>query len=277
MSKGEWAGDEAIWQTISPPMIPTAEDVALILRACQAVLSRTAPPRVLVLGVTPALVDAGWPSGAEIHAVDYDQAMIDLLWLPRENAHCHCARWQEMPFADDHFDLVVGDCSFNALPSLADYPAVLREIVRVKRADAPVIARFFMQSDPRDTLAGLRRDADGRLAGLSSPAKRLLIAIAAAAADASLNLRDVPLRIAERCGPLEEYLAALGQSPAEISRAVRTYASGQHLNYPSSQQILEQFGPFFDEVELAFPAYDAGANCPTVHGRQANGAGSAKG
>jgi hypothetical protein len=221
-------------------------------------------PRVLVLGVTPALVDLPWPMRAEVHAVDYDQAMIDMLWRPGSGRHCHRARWQEMPFPDGFFDLVVGDCSFNALPAPDDYADVLREIGRVRRAAAPLVVRAFVQSEPRLTLAGLASNADTVLAGLRTAEVRLLIAIAAAKADGTLHFTDIPGRIREEWGDVEDYLAALGHLPADIERTKSLFVLDQRLNYPTEHELAERFAPWFGRVEFAYPDYAVGRNCPNM-------------
>jgi len=265
MSNSNWGMDEQIWRTGAPPYIPTAQDVGLVQRACPpAIMAADSAPRILVLGVTPALVAAPWPERSEIHAVDYDQVMIDLHWEPAENRQCHLARWQALPFPDRHFDLVVGDGSFNSLPALDAYDEVLRELARVRRPGAPVIARFFMQAEPRRPLADLPREALTLFAGWSSTAKRMAVVIAAAQDDASLYFCDIPGRIAEQWGDVDEFLAALGQTPAEIERAKQTYAMPQHVNHPTRGQIRGCLEPHFSSVEFNFPAYDIGAQCPIV-------------
>jgi hypothetical protein len=265
MTENNWGTDEEIWQTISPPMIPSVQDVELVRRSCPPeLMDLAAAPRILVLGVTPALVDAGWPARAELHAVDYDPAMIELLWKPRASAQCHCAHWQAMPFSDGYFDLVVGDCSFNALPGLQEYDAVLREIARVKRPIAPLVARFFMQPEPRLTLALLQEYASSKFAGFGAAAMRLMVAFAASAPDGSLEFRDIPTRIREQWGSVDEYLAAIGQSPDAIARANKTYLIDQRLNYPDRHQILLHLEPYFREISFNRPNYDCGEFCPIV-------------
>lgn len=263
MTKSEWGTDEGIWQTIQPPMIPVEEDVRLLEQACPPeLLHEDAAPRMLVLGVTPALIEAPWPKGSELHAVDYDQVMIDLLWRPGEGRYCHCARWQEMPLPDGYFDLVIGDCSFNALPAVDEYAAVLREIARVAKPGAPVVARFFMQSDPPLTVPGVIEQVSGELAGCSTTVARLLLAIAAAGGDGSLRFGDIPDLVAEQWGDPDAYLACLGHDAAGIERAKTILESDQRLNYPSEAQIRREFAPYFAQVTFAYPEYDAGRYCP---------------
>jgi ubiquinone/menaquinone biosynthesis C-methylase UbiE len=223
-----------------------------------------ASPRVLILGVTPALIGAPWPAEAEVHAVDYDQVMIDTHWTPREGAHCYCLRWEELPFPVAHFDLVVGDCSFNALPGLDHYDHVLKEITRVMKPSARLVARFFMQSDPRLTLGYVANHVEDRFASYSAAAMRLLIPLAASADDGALHSLRIEERIREEWGDVDEFLSALRQSGDDMERAKRTFAFDQRLNYPDRHDIVRIFGAYFGEISFAFPDYECGEFCPTV-------------
>jgi ubiquinone/menaquinone biosynthesis C-methylase UbiE len=265
MSKTKWGTDTVIWPTLQPPYVPSPRDIELAMAACpEGLLAAASAPRILVLGVTPALAAAPWPERSELHVVDFDPAMIEVQWRQREGAQCHCAFWQEMPFPDAHFDLVIGDCSFNALPSLDDYAEVLREIARVRRPAAPLVCRYFMQPEPRLSLAGLLDGAAGEIAGHSATAKRLLILTAAAQADGRLYFRDVPRRMSEQWSEVDDYLAAIGMTPGESERAKLTYEFDQYLTFPSRLQIEQRLAEQFSAIEFAFPDYDCGALCPTV-------------
>lgn len=265
MGATEWGTDVEVWSKISPPFIPTEQDIGLILDACMSALeSRSRALRILVLGVTPALIDARWPSLSEVHVVDYDRAMIDAHWQPRGQTSCHCARWQEMPFPDGHFDVVVGDCSLNALPRIDDYQEVLREIARVSRPSAPFVARFFMQPEPRLSLAGLPLDAEREFVAWSPLGRSLLVPIAASERDGSLCISDIPRRIADEWGELDGFLVALGQPPEDRALLAQIYQFEQHLNFPSRDQILKELEPWYREISFAYPAYDCGTLCPVV-------------
>jgi hypothetical protein len=264
MTETTWGTDADIWPDLPPPYVPSARDLELIREACRpGLLDAAASPRILVLGVTPGLVHAPWPVGSETHAVDYDQVMIDRLWRSATRAHCHLARWQDTPFPDRHFDLVIGDCSLNALPGLDDYDGVLTEITRIKRPEAPVILRFFMKPEPNLALAGLLEELPA-LAASNAAAKRLRILIAASREDGRTYFRDVPTRIRAECGPVREYLATIGMTEPEIAHAEKTYGFDQYLTFPSKRQIIGQLGPHFATVRFAYPEYDCGALCPTV-------------
>jgi hypothetical protein len=263
MTEANWGIPADAWRAVSAPYIPDAEDIALLQQACSSAFTSGADAlRILVLGVTPALIDAPWQAHCEIHAVDFDATMIGSLWKPRAGASCHLADWNELPFPDDYFDLVIGDCSFNALPGMDSYDSVLREIVRVKRPSAALVTRFFMQASPRLTLTDLMQD--GRVEGFRFADKRLLILIAASDSAGSIKARSVPNLIGEQCGPLTDYLTALRMAPEEVEWAIKTYDFGTQLNFPSKADIRARFNAYFSTMDFTYPGYVTGAYCPTV-------------
>jgi hypothetical protein len=270
MSESIWGADSDLWQVIPEPFKPSHDDIALYREAIPpALLAEGAAPRILVLGVTPPLIDLPWLRGSEIHAVDYDEVMISTLWRPREGAQCHQARWQEMPLPDDYFDLVIGDGSFNALASPAEYDGVLRQIARVSRPSAPLIARFFAQSQPRHTLTQIVADAPGRLAHYRAAAKRLLVLLAAANDDGTAYTPDTSGRIRDEWGDVDDYLLALGDPLDERELSKVVFEFDQRLNYPNESEIRARFEPYYSDISFAHPAYDAGRNCPIVRFAQA--------
>ena len=265
MTKSEWGTDTEVWRRISPPFLPRPQDLELFRRACPpGLLDAENAPRILVLGMTPALVAGPWPARSEVHAVDFDQVMIDTQWQAREGVQWHCARWQEMPFADGCFDLVIGDCSFISLPGIADYQDVLREISRVSKPSAPLVMRFFMQSDPRLELATLADDAASRFADWTPLGRSLLIPIAASEEDGSLRITDIPGKVAERWARLDDFLVAMGQPPEDRELLAQIYQLEQRLNFPSEARIRKEFGPWYPDISFAYPDYDCGAFCPIV-------------
>jgi hypothetical protein len=265
MSESVWGTDSGLWPVMPEPLVPSREDLALYVQACPpALLREDAAPRVLVLGVTPALADLPWPPKAELHAVDYDEVMVKALWHPREGAQVHLARWQEMPFEDGYFDLIIGDCSFNALSEIADYTEVLREVARVSRSGAPLIARFFMQSEPPPNLAWIAQQVPEALAHYRAASKRVLVALACAEDDGTFHMAAVRDRIGEQWGDYEDYLKALGGPPEDFELSKLVFGYDQRLNYPTERAITERFAPFYRDISFAYPAYDAGRYCPIV-------------
>jgi SAM-dependent methyltransferase len=265
MSESVWGADSDLWQVIPEPFKPSTDDIALYRRAIPPeLLAEDAKPRILLLGVTPPLADLPWPAGSELHAVDYDDVMIATLWKPRPGAQCHLARWQDMPLPDDHFDLVIGDGSFSALASGDDYDGVLREIARVSRPSAPLIARFFIRPEPRMSLTQVAEAAPTALAHYRAASKRLLVLLAAANPDGTAYTPDVPGRIAAEWGDLDEYLLALNDPLDERELSKVVFGFEQRLNYPTESDIRARFAPYYHDIRFDYPGYDAGHCCPIV-------------
>jgi hypothetical protein len=268
MTNGDWGVSKEIWRTIRPPLVPCEQDIELLFQACGPELLARPNGRVLVLGVTPALICAPWPTGFEFCAVDFDPKMISALWpdgLP-ERASVTCADWKEMPFPDDHFDLVIGDCSFCALPSLGDSFDVLKEVLRVKRSEAPIISRFFIRPDMDLSLRKLPDlIKEPRFSTFSPSEVRLLISISARGEDAVTKFDDVPKLIEEVWGNFDAYLVALGQMDVDAARTKATFSLPHRINYPSLEQIKGQFSAFGLSPQAHSPDYPSGLFCPTIH------------
>lgn len=265
--QGKWGASKEIWKTIGHPMTPSAQDVDLLIMASSAHLAATPEPRILVLGVTPALILAPWPSAAKINAADFDPAMIEILWpSAASNASVTCADWKSLPFPDDHFDLVIGDCSFCALPSLDDYQPVLKELARVKRSNAPMAFRFFVQPSPRLTLSGLP-DIIGQssLSHCSPSARRLLTAIAASEMDAVVRYDHVLRKIAEQGIDKDTFFKQVGLFGEERDRAIQTFLLPHQLNFPSIAQIEKEFSAFGFTMTVYQTEDPAGNFWPTIH------------
>jgi SAM-dependent methyltransferase len=260
-----WGTDKDLWPVMPEPLVPSRDEIALYRQICPPdLLHEDAAPRILVLGVTPPLVDLRWPRRAEVHAVDFDQVMVSAMWAPRERAHVHVARWQDIPLSDDSFDLVIGDCSFNALPGPDDYEHVLREVARVSRPGAPLVSRFFVQSEPPPQLARIAEDASGALAHLRAASKRLLVALACAEANGELHMSTVTERIRRDWGDFEDYLVALGDSAEDRDLSRLVFAYDQRLNYPTERDIRARFAPYYSDIRFEYPDHDVGAYCPIV-------------
>lgn len=264
-----WHGHAGEWKRakVRAPWVPTRDDIALMRDACPASLIASNRARVLVLGVTPAIVLAPWPEGFEITAADYDQDMIDALWSAEaaNRAEVIRADWAALPFPDDHFDLVVGDGSFCALPSLGHYPAVLAEILRVARPSAPIIARFFMRPDQPPTLHEIVSADSIALQVDHDPSElRFLTIMATCDPDGVMAHQKIAGKIQREWGDLDSYIAAVWPDEQEAATFRLAFERQQCLNFPTRRQIDEQFARFGLKGTAFTPGYRLGALCPTI-------------
>lgn len=264
-----WRGHVHVWKNngIGPPWVPNFEDVTLMQDAFLESGHSGSGMRVLVLGVTPAIVMARWLERFEIRAADYDKDMIEALWPADagDRAEVVCADWSDLPYPDDHFDLVVGDGSFCALPSLAHYPAVLAEIMRIKRKAAPIIVRCFVRPEVPPTFHDIVSSAGTLLLPDYEPVElRFLTLMAACGSNGVLDHQAIAGKISQEWGDLDQYIA--GMCPDKGNEALFRLALERktRLNFPTYRQIEEQFAIFGLLGKARVPSYRVGEYCPTI-------------
>jgi SAM-dependent methyltransferase len=144
------------WRIV-PPLAPSAQDVAWY----EARVEEVAAARgggglaVLVLGVTPPLVDMRWPARTSLVAVDWSSGMLRRV-LPSGGggvrAQAVRGDWRSLPFASASCDAVVGDGCYSALGCYRDAQLACREVRRVMRKGGLFCLRCFVRSDrPRSS------------------------------------------------------------------------------------------------------------------------------
>lgn len=139
------------------------------------------PTRIAVLGVTPEVVQLDWPNTIEIDAYDHSQQMIDTVWKPHPlvASSVTLAQWQNLPVADSHFHAIVGDGSFNVLPTLEDHSLLSLELHRATQPGALLAFRCFVRPEIPESLQAIRSDAyDARIGSFHALKWRIAMALA---------------------------------------------------------------------------------------------------
>ena len=221
--------------------------------------------RVLVLGVTPEIVQLPWPEQGEIFAVDSSLGMIEIAWQPHPSlpSAVACARWQEMPIKDRAFDVVVGDGSLNALPGFDYYGEVLREVARVLKPAGALILRCFVRPDVIETPEQVFAAA---MAGQFSTtaAFRLRFSFALTQADGSLGLADL-FNAFESFVPDRSELARVTGWPREhIDFADAHKKSKIGLTFPTMSKLTALSEEWFAIDGMRRGTYTQSGDCPTI-------------
>src|SRR5262249_33618816 len=144
------------------------DDVAIVEGAVADWRSRSeAPPRALLLGVTPEIAGCRWPAGTRLVAIDRSRIMIDTLWpapaTPRL-ATAVCADWLSMPFGAAALDVVVGDGCYVCLAFPDAALALGEEVDRILAAGGIYVMRVFLRPDRAEPLDDIARDlVEGRI------------------------------------------------------------------------------------------------------------------
>jgi len=115
----DWAKS---WEHTTSPSRPTKAEIAVYKKACDKYLRGRKNTRVLIFGATPELRDlvSGYP-GAQVTVADINMVMIKAMTLLTKKAKTDKevwikGDWIRLPLPEKHFDLILGDFTFENLP-----------------------------------------------------------------------------------------------------------------------------------------------------------------
>ena len=247
-----------------PPWSPSREDGMFMREFAGLALERDADSRLLVLGVTPEMIQLDWPPAAHMVAVDSSPAMIASTWRPHRSLRSSvvCARWQDMPLPTAAFDAVVGDGSLNALSSLDHYGQVLRQVARVLKPGGVFVLRCFVRPDkietPEHVLAQARAGAFPTTAAF-----RMRFAFAVTGTDGSIALARMRDTFNALAPDRDDLARAAGWPRDHIDRVDVDKDSGVKLTFPTQSQFVALAKPFFELESSMRGTYLLSDQCPT--------------
>lgn len=264
MSRGEhWSQHARQWRLIGPPLRPCAEDI----RGLSALLERWAPspPRALLLGVTPEIVSMRWPEGTRLTAVDRNAGMIAEVF-PHRSASVGSevveADWGAMPFADDTFDVIIGDGCLSMFAFPTGYERLVAELERVAAPDAVLILRLFASVTPQEALAEVAADLWARRIGNFHVLKwRVAMAIQAHDCVRLGSIHDAYLSIVPDARRLTD---ELGWDPAVLGTIDVYRGSDTCYSFPTVEAVVGMLARRHRELAREVPDYELGDRCPTL-------------
>lgn len=249
---------------VRPPWHPSREDAAFMREWTSPVLEKDAVRKILILGVTPEIVQLDWPPGAHIVGIDSSPAMIASLWPGDVSAPSHvaCARWQQMPFKDAAFDAVVGDGSLNALSSLEEYGKVLGEVSRVLKPEGVLVLRCFVKPPQVETPERvLSRAMEGEFP--TTAAFRLRFAFALTDADGSIGLAALHDAFNALVPDRDALARVTGWPRQDIDRVDTDRESRVRLTFPTQSHLISLSERIFRVEGSARGTYTQAEHCPT--------------
>lgn len=263
---GVWQQHARQWQRIGAPLRPSAEDGRLMLELAAPALAGKAAPGVVILGVTPELVQLPWPDGTRLLALDQSAEMIAAVWRPHPGVDSRVreARWQTMPVENGSTSLIVGDGSLNALTSLQEYPDVFAEAARVLQPAGALVLRCFVRPDRAETLDEVAAAAlAGRIGSMHALKWRIAMALEV---DPSFSVAVVDIRAAfERLLPDRDRLAGITGWPLQVIDTIDAYRGvATRYSFPTFAAIRAAAAPLFEPVEVRCGKYELAERCPTV-------------
>lgn len=262
-----WGQNAHQWSRVGPPLKPSSEDTDLTLVSLRPLLDGvTYYRKVAILGVTPELVQLPWPADVELMAFDHSAHMIEQVWLPNPlvPSSIHQSDWAALPLESSSLMAVVGDGSFNALPSLNSYRDVLAELHRVMVPEALVIVRCFIRPDNVESLDEVVAAVQlGRVGSFHALKWRLAMSLADVPG-AGVPVSDIHTAF-EDCFPSRIQLAKqTGWSLLQIDTIDAYQDAATRYNFPTLTEMHAQCTPYFKVQDVRYATYELADRCPTL-------------
>jgi SAM-dependent methyltransferase len=233
--------------------------------AAPALAQPGAPARVVVLGVTPQIMQLEWDGATELIATDSSETMIDAWWAPHPRIPSRVIHtdWSDLPLADASVAVAAGDASFNSLPSLDDYDRVLAELARVVRPGGVLVMRFFVKDEPVRSPAEIVAAAmRGEFANCA--VFRLLFLMALSGEDSVLGFSDIPANLEALVPDRDRLIQATGWPREDIDLFDTDRDSPIRMTFPSQPELRQRTDRFFEWVAIDHGTYAQAQSCPTI-------------
>jgi SAM-dependent methyltransferase len=263
-----WASIARAYSAFGSPFVPSGEDIAAFERAiAMHVAGRDeAGLNVVVLGVTPALVNMRWPRGARICGVEISRHVIDALWpgdIPGQR-QAICASWFAIPLERRAFDLVVGDGSLATCRFPHGMEALVRSARDLLANDGLFVFRSYLRPQVQESVEAVF-DALVSPPGMSVDCFKMRLYLAMQKSpEEGVAVKDAA-RLLDEFGVDREVMRnELGWSSAAIEPFLAWKDSDAVYSFPTLDELRQVLAPFFDEVSVSYPGYELGHCCPTV-------------
>lgn len=262
--QGVWTQHSGQWQRIGSPLRPLPEDAERALAFVAPALGKAS--RVLVLGVTPELVQAAWPADTRLLAVDHSGPMISSIWQPnpRIDSTVLQACWQELPLPARSVAAIAGDGSLNALPHADDIRRVLAETARVLAPGGLMALRCYIRPETQESLDAVRDAAlQGDIGSFHALKWRIAMALPIGP-DCSVAVSAI-LAAFEWLFPDREELACRAGWPREIIDTIEAYRGNDtRYCFPTLPLLAAMAAAHFRISAQRHGDYELAERCPTL-------------
>ena len=253
-----WTQHHRNWARLGPPLRPNAEVAA----AARGLLSGR-DERVLLLGVTPELADAG----ADLTAVDRNPEMIAKIWPgDAPNRRALVGDWLRLDFPDASFSAAIGDGSLNALGYPAGHLALHGELARVLRPGGRFVCRVFAAPEAGESLTALGEMAlGGAIRGFNAFKWRLAMALVAESGDPNIAVIRILDAFDAMFADRDLLARATGWERGDIDTIDAYRGSAEIYSFPTRDQFLAIVPGIFAGARFAAAgAYELAERCPIL-------------
>jgi SAM-dependent methyltransferase len=251
------------WQQVGAPLRPCEEDGQLML---SLVILPANNARILLLGVTPELVQLAWPADACLEACDQSAEMIASLWRPHPCivSAVQQNRWQSMCLPMQSVDVVIGDGATTTLADKQDYHQVFTELSRVLKPEGQIVMRCFVRPDIPEGLEEILTAAlTAKIKNFGALKWRLAMALIPDN-DFRIKVGDIFNKFNELF-PDRDRLAKMAGWSRQMVDTIDAYQhQADGYTFPTLQQLIEICEPFFCLQEVRYAHYELAQRCPTL-------------
>jgi SAM-dependent methyltransferase len=263
---GVWKKHASQWVRVGEPLRPSAEDGEAMLSLATPSLLFGADACIVVMGVTPEVIQLSWPENTTMIAIDHSKEMIDSLWRPNSSisSDVKLASWLAMPLDDGCVDVVAGDGCLTVLPSIEDYRRLFSEVSRVLSPSGSLILRCFVRPDDIESIADIEMDAlAGRISSFHALKWRLAMALSKDG-DFSVAVSHIHDAFNQHF-PDRNLLANKTGWHAETINTIDAYHGISTVyTFPTLNVIAELASPLFTVENEMHGAYELSERCPTI-------------
>ena len=261
---GVWKHHSAQWAQVGSPLRPTEEDTRIMLMLSAPAFSINEDiSSVVVLGVTPEVVQLPWPIHTHVVAYDHSTDMIASVWQPhfQNPSSVQQVRWQSMPLSDESVDLVIGDGCLSVLPCADDYRGVFAEVARVLKPPGRLVLRCFLRPEQSESIADVVTAVfSGKIGSFHTLKWRVAMAIKPDL-EFSVAVADIHAAFESHFPDRQQLAFSTGWSREAINTIDAYKGTDVRYTFPTMSELKPLLLPFFDIVEVRHGSYELAERC----------------
>ena len=261
-----WTQQAKRWANVGPPGRPSEDDMKIMWKYISPIFFEQKKVQVILLGVTPELLNLSWPSGTTISAFDSSASMIDGVWNPPQglDARICQADWRSLPIADQSADLIIGDGIIAAAGSPSAAMHVLSELRRVLVPGGKIVLRSFVRPQKIESLEQIALEAlSGQIQNFGSLKWRLAMALVDQI-ESSVTIRMVQIKFNTLFMDRIMLATVSGWSADEIETIEAYRKMLGSFYFPTMVQLEKLLGPHFHIEDQTIGSYELSERCPIM-------------
>jgi len=265
--KEVWKKQASRWEHVGPPLRPTEQDGRLMLElAIGTPHLHSACSTIVILGVTPEVVQLNWPGDSKLQAFDISADMIAKVWRPnpRVLSQVSQSRWQSLPLESGSADAVVGDGCLTVLQNMNECREFLVEIARVLKLQRRLVLRCFVRPPESESVDAIIADVSGRRIQHFASLKWRLAMVLCDSESSTVQPWDVG-RVFNKLFSDRATLHETTGWPLDTINTIDSYEDMKgYFTFMTLAQIQAVSSPLFEIDAIKHGNYELSERCPAI-------------